>query len=256
MLGGRWTSLRIGDLELLGYGEVPGAYPPILSGCFPMAPYAGRLGWGRADFRSYGFTLPVTASPHAIHGTVLDVPWQLVEAGQTTAVLSVPLAPPWPFRGTITQHLQLTPHALHARLTLSAYEDMPATLGFHPWFRRQLSRGGPVSVDLAGGRQYLRGPDGLPTGELTAPGPPPWDDCFVELSAPPRLHWPGALEVTFTSSHDTWVIFTELETAVCTEPQTGPPDALHLGLADIVPTGGSLTLAVSLSWQPPPESRI
>ncbi len=50
--GGRWTSLRIGDLELLTTVEEPTAYTPVLSGCFPMAPYAGRVRRGELAFRA------------------------------------------------------------------------------------------------------------------------------------------------------------------------------------------------------------
>ncbi len=63
------------------------------------------------------------------------------------------------------------------------------------------------------------------------------------------LRWPGAREVTLTSSADTWVVFDQRPGAVCVEPQTAPPDALRLGLAYVVPAGGALHLDVELAWR-------
>jgi len=246
--GARWTSLLIGDLELLGRGDAEGVPPGVLSGCFPMAPFAGRVKEGRLDFRGTSSSLPIGAPPHALHGTVYGVPWEVLESGPAYAELAVDLCSPWPFAGRVVQRLSLQEDRLSAALVLTAAEDMPVTLGFHPWFPRHLSRGGAVTVGIEGGRQYERGPDHLPTGRLIAPTPGPWDDCFVGLDVPPRLIWPGALELELTSSRDTWVLFTELPDAVCVEPQTGPPDAVRLGLADVVPAGQSLALQMTLAW--------
>ncbi len=247
--GGRWTSLRVGDLELLGGTELPGGHAPTLTGCFVMSPYAGRVRDGRLEFRGERHRLPLTAAPHALHGTVLDVPWRVVTAGPRSARLDVPLRAPWPYAGRVEQWLVLHEDRLEVRLVLRAEQDMPAWTGLHPWFRRRLTRGAPAELVVRGGQQYVRGPDGVPTGALAPSAPGPWDDCFTGLAAPPVVRWPGALELVLTSSHDTWVLFDERPDALCVEPQTAPPDALRLGLADVVPTGGELVLAVTLSWR-------
>jgi aldose 1-epimerase len=176
------------------------------------------------------------------------VPWEVLETGLAHAELGVDLGSPWPFAGRVVQRLSLQEDRLSAALVLTAEEDMPVTLGFHPWFPRHLSRGGAVTVGIEGGRQYERGPDQLPTGRIIGPTPAPWDDCFVGFDAPPRLTWPGALELELTSSRDHWVLFTELEDAVCVEPQTGPSDAIRLGVADVLPAGQELVLELVLAW--------
>ena len=257
--GGRWTSLRVADLELLTGVSLPEGPRPWLSGCFPMAPYAGRVRGGVLDFRGEQHRLPRTSPPHAMHGTVLDVPWEVAAAGPAGGPvggpvsgpvrLGTPLRAPWPFAGRVEQTLVLSADRLAARLQLTAEQDMPAWLGLHPWFPRRLARGGPAQLEVRGGRQYVRGPDGVPTGELVAPRPGPWDDCFRDLEAPPLLRWPGAVELRMTSSHRTWVLFDERPDALCVEPQTAPPDALRLGLADVVPAGGELSLHVELAWR-------
>ncbi len=248
--GGRWTSLRVDGLELLAGTTLPGTLPRYLSGCFPLAPYAGRTRGGVLDWRGQRHQLPLTSPPHAMHGTAVDVPWQVVDEDATSARLEVPLRAPWPFAGTVRQELRLLPDRLHARLVVAAEQEMPVVLGLHPWFARRLARGDEAELLVSGGRQYARAEDGAPTGELVAPLPPPWDDCFVGLDAPPRLRWPGALELEVTSSSDHWVLFTERPDVLCAEPQTGPPDAVRLGRASVVPAGGELALDVTLAWRP------
>ncbi|MBC7372742.1 MAG: aldose 1-epimerase [Frankiales bacterium] len=242
--GGRWTSLRVDGLELLSGATVDGVPAGVQHGCFALAPYAGRLGHGRLSVDGRTWQVPINAPPHAIHGHVFDVAWTVDAPG----VLSTRLTAPWPYAGTVRQELRLTDAGLLARLVLHADEAMPVTLGWHPWFARQLARGGPLELHIEPRRQYATDDEALPTGELVAPMPGPWDDCFVGLRTPPRLLWPGALELTLTSSAEHWVVFDRLPGVVCVEPQTGPPHAVALGLAAQVPAGGELALELRLAW--------
>jgi len=242
--GGRWTSLVVDGLELLSGAQVPGVPVGARHGCFPMAPYAGRLGAGLLAFRGRTWQLPLDAPPHAIHGHVFDVPWEVEAVG----VLTARLGPPWPFAGTVRQELALVDGGLDARLVLHAEQDMPAVLGLHPWFARRLARGDDVRLELALQEQYVLGADGLPTGALAPPSAGPYDVCFRGTDGPPRLVWPGALTLSITSSAQHWVVFDELPDVVCVEPQTGPPDAVALGLAEVVPAGGELVLETAWRW--------
>ena len=234
--------------ELLGGADIAGGHPPSLHGSFVMAPFAGRLHEGRLVWRGQEHHLPLHAAPHAIHGTALDGAWRVVEASGSTAVLEHRLADPWPFAGTLRQELDLHEDRLETRLLLRAEEEMPAVLGHHPWFRRHLDGGPPVQLEVTPRQQYLRGDDGLPTGELVDPLPGPHDDCFLGLERPPRLTWAGVLELVLHSPAQHWVVFDERPEAVCVEPQTGPPDAVRLGRADVVPAGGELVLPLVLRW--------
>ena len=102
-------------------------------------------------------------------------------------------------------------------------------LGWHPWFRRRLERGGELEldVDLSAARLYTRDADGLPTGELTPPSDGPWDDCFTVAGAI-ALRWPGALTLRLEHDCPSLVLYTEPAHAACVEPQTGPPDVFTL----------------------------
>lgn len=228
---------------------MPGAHPPTTRGCFAMAPFAGRLRDGVLVWDGREHRLPLHAPPHAIHGTAVDAGWQVLRADSTRAVLEHRLSAPWPFRGVVRQELALSSDRLDTRLVLEAVDRMPVVLGWHPWLRRRLERGGPAQVELQPVRQYLRGSDGLPTGELGEPLPGPHDDCFLGLAATPRVVWPGAVALSLQSPTDHWVLFDEHPDAVCVEPQTGPPDAVTLGRAADVPAGGALTLDLALVWQ-------
>lgn len=248
-IGGRMTSLRIAGHEILAT-EGDG---PLHWGCYPMTPFAGRIRHGRFTFAGHEVRLPLNLPPHAIHGTVHERAWEVV--GPDT--LAIDLGPDWPFAGRAHQRFTLRHHALEAELTLEADEAMPGMVGWHPWFRRVLAGTAaaprppspPVELRFEAGRMYRRDLDGLPTGELVAPTTPPWDDCFTDVVAPPRLRWPGVLSLEIRSSCDHWVVYTEPEEALCVEPQSGPPDAVHL-VPQVVEPGAPLRAWMTWGWSP------
>ncbi len=88
-----------------------------------------------------------------MHGTVLDVAWEVVARDGSELRLRTSLAPPWPYAGAVEQRLLLSPERLLARLSVLAEQDMPAWTGLHPWFPRRLARGSEVQVVLRPGRQ-------------------------------------------------------------------------------------------------------
>ena len=240
--GGRIVSLRVDDLDLLVTPDVDDHN----YGCFPMAPWAGRVRHGSFDFEGQRFQLPLNNPPHAIHGTVRDHPWK--EDGE--AVISAPLGPPWPFAGLVVQHFGLAPDALHLTMEVHAADEaMPVSCGWHPWWSRHAGRGEPLHVDLDADAMYQRDEDGIQTGELVPVGPHPWDDCFTGLGDRPAvLRWPGALTVRLETSCRCVVVFDEPQRAICVEPQTDPPDAFNLG-PTIVRTGEPLVATATWAWQ-------
>jgi aldose 1-epimerase len=248
--GGRFASLVVEGHELL----VTGGAGPISWGCYPMAPFAGRIRDGRFTFDGRTYQLERNMSPHAIHGTVFDRSWEVVSRASDRATLTIDLGPGWPFAGRVTHVVMLRPRGLESRLTLEATEPMPAWIGWHPWFRRAIE-GRAVELDVDAAWMYERGPDGLPTGSLAPPRPPPWDDAFTGLRAAPRLRWPGLLELEITSTAEVWVVFDERDEGVCVEPQTAPPDALNLARAEgsAPPTAEPdrpVTASMAWRWSP------
>ena len=250
--GGRLASFVVDGRELL----VTAGHGSIGWGSFPMAPFAGRVRDGRFSFRGRDYQLPTDMRPHAIHGTVLGRRWERLDERS----IGTDLGPTWPFAGRVIQRFDLEAGRFTSRLEVHADEPMPASIGWHPWFRRHPggsddgpggSRGepGPIELDLDAGAMFRRDETGIATLErMSPPPPPPWDDCFTDLRRPPRLTWPGYLELTIESDCPTWVVYTVPTEALCVEPQTAPPDALNTGPA-IVEPGRPLMARMVWTWR-------
>jgi aldose 1-epimerase len=247
--GARFASIVIGGHELTVTDEGGG---PIWWGCYPMVPFAGRIRDGVLRFRDRTHQLARNMGPNAIHGTVFDRPWTIVSADNERAVLTTDLGPGWPFAGRVTQSVALGAGTLDASLTLEADEPMPAWMGWHPWFRRRIG-GADVTLDFDAAGMYVRDTDGLPTGEVRPPTAGPWDDAFSGVATPPRLIWPGVLELEIASPAGFWVVYNERDDAMCVEPQTAPPDAVNLAEASgseppVAEPGRPVSVSMSWRW--------
>lgn len=248
--GGRLASLVIDGCEVL----VTTGWGPFSWGSFPMVPFAGRLRDGWFAFGGRTHQLPLNQPPFALHGLVGERPWTRCPEAAGPNAIGCELVAPWPYRGRAIQSFDLADDRLDVSLSLEAGEPQPATIGWHPWFRRRLEPAGsgdPVQLEIDPGRMYRRGPDGLPTGELIAPGPHPWDDCVTDLRRPPIVRWPGALEIELTSTADRWVVYEGSPDGICAEPQTGPPDGLNLA-PQVVRPGEPLRIEMTWRWRPNP----
>lgn len=232
--GGRIASINLRGHELL----VTESKDPMGWGSYPMIPWAGRIRKGRFTFRGGEYQLPINMAPHSIHGTCFTRPWDVNEDG----TLGIELGGSWPFGGSAIQRFDLTSDRLICTIEIhNDIRSMPASVGWHPWFRR------PVSLSFAASKMYVRDDDYIPSGELITPPSGPWDDCFTGVLAPPKLSWPGGPTVTLTSSCDHWVVYDQPAHAVCVEPQTGPPDAFNLA-PEIVEPGKPLIASMTYTW--------
>jgi aldose 1-epimerase len=243
--GGRIGSMVVFGTELLVTSSPEG---PIHWGAYPMAPWAGRIRHGRFAFAGRTFQLPLSMPPHAIHGITFDRPWDVLEETAAAATIGVELADPWPFRGRVEQRFELHEDGLDVTMILEARDAMPAAVGWHPWFRRVLvPHEPPVRLVLEADRMLVRDPEGIPTGELVAPPPGPWDDAFTGLRSDPVLEWPGRLRLALSSSCRWWVVYTVPADAVCVEPQSGPPDAPNWA-PEVVEPGERLRHTMRWRW--------
>lgn len=225
--GGRLASLRIHELELFEQRTLKNH--PFGWGSYPMVPWAGRLRGGSFTFDGISYNVPANMDAHAIHGTCFDAPWEHLSGSDDWAMIGRRLDSVWPFGGSVTQLIHLGPDSLTQTMTLVAGDrDMPAVIGWHPWFRRRLARGSALElvVDMKHARQWLRDDDYIPSGKSAAPGPRPWDDCFDGVSGA-RLQWPGALRIDMVHDCENTVIF-DPPHAICVEPQSGRPDEFNL----------------------------
>jgi len=237
--GGRIGRLEVGEVALLQGDPAAG---PLTWGCYPMAPWAGRIRNGRFTFQGVSHQLPLNMPPHAIHGTGFVSRWEVLDAGRDYCDLQTEL--PWHFGGLVTQHLQLDEHGLTAIMTVFATAHaMPAVVGWHPCFMK------PQRADLEFGHMYVRDDEYIAVAELVEPKPHPWDDCVVEPLAPLRLHYP-TLTLTVSSDCDHWVVYDEPDHITCVEPQSGPPDAFTIGGAAALEPGDMLQRHMTLRWTP------
>jgi galactose mutarotase-like enzyme len=252
--GGRLASLQVRGHELLVQPDPDEPYDPLLWGCFPMVPFAGRVRGGRFRWHGVLHELAVTHAGHAMHGTLFDQRWMVEQADQRYVRLRARLeSGGWPFPGAAVHEIGLYPDRIELRLEVHADDaPFPATSGWHPWFVRHLGVGEPLEVDLRAARYYPRGSDGLPLGSIEPPpASGPWDDCFTAVTWPVRLTWAGALEVAMTSTCSHVVLYDEQPHAICVEPQSGPPDAPNLGRAHIVRPVSPLVIETQLTWSVP-----
>jgi aldose 1-epimerase len=104
------------------------------------------------------------------------------------------------------------------------------TLGFHPWFAREIGKGDSAELLFAANKMFKRGDDYLPTGEIITPAPPPWDDTFMEVLGVPEIVWQGAARLTMECDTPYWMVYSQDEDGICIEPVTAPPDAQNLGI--------------------------
>jgi aldose 1-epimerase len=172
------------------------------------------------------------------------VPW--TRTGDTTWETELPEG--WFGPGLVRHDIVLHDDRLDLRLEVEATDGpIPATLGWHPWFRREVG-GSQLQVDLPAAWMLER--DGhYIASERQVPVPPlPWDDAFGGISWPITLTWPDVLTLEIDSDGPVAVVYTPNH-AICVEPQSGPPDEVNLAEPTLAEPGQPVTLASTWRWR-------
>ncbi len=267
--GGRLASLQVGGVERLV--TAPTDADPLDSlqwGCFPMAPWAGRLRHATVPWRGRQVALAPTLGAHGLHGVAWQLPHTVRQRDSGVAELSCLLPRPrWPWGGRLRQRIELARDGLVWTLTVEAGSTMPVVLGWHPWFARPAE--GDLSVTVRGQRVLETDEELLPTGEIRSVrgeedlrsgpllGERRLDHAVVDPRAPAEVCWPDlALRLEWDDAITTVVVHTPPE-GVCVEPQTAWPDALTLGAQGWEGTGlavrrrgETLTSTMRWRWEP------
>jgi aldose 1-epimerase len=215
----------------------------IAWGSYPMLPWAGRIRHGQFHFLGQHHQLPLNLGGHAIHGVGFGLPWQIEEqaAAHVSLSLQLPEDERWPFGGTAQQRIDIGENQLRMALMVTAgAQPMPATIGWHPWFRK------PDRLDFEPSRIYPRDGEGIASLPLAPPPRGPWDDCFLN-DKPVLLHRHGQ-SVRLTSDCKHWVVYDETAHATCVEPQSGPPDAFNLAPTEYLSPGASISACFLMEW--------
>lgn len=170
-LGGSIAGLWHRDTPVLRSVE-PGQMQGVTqAACFPLLPYANRLGHGHFRYKGKEHTtLPHEGEPHSLHGVGWLRAWTLESHTAQDAVLRYVHTPDadWPYAFEALQHINLTPNALGVQLvfTNTDAQVQPVGLGWWPSFpKRARSR---LHIELA--QRWEVDVTRLPIRKLAQPG--------------------------------------------------------------------------------------
>ena len=267
-LGGSVGNLTYRGIDVLRPFDEAGVESPLHTGGFPLFPFSGRISNARFDWngRTVSLTPNFLPEPHAIHGQSWLDRWQVVDSGPETACLEFKYAPSdWPWAYRAEQAFRVTANRLDLIMTLTntGNEDMPAGLGWHPYFPRGDARFS-VPVDRMWTADSGMIPDRLscppPAADLTG-----WqsvnetdlDNAFTVSSCVSRIEWPArkiAVDLESDSLLGHVVVYTPPgEDFFCVEPVSHAPDAVNsrhsrelTGLHTLAP-GESLSAKITLT---------
>jgi aldose 1-epimerase len=243
-----------------GEGRASGNGIPLLF------PFPGRIGGGRYEFAGQEYQLDVAdGRNNAIHGFVLNRPWQVVEQAADRVVgrfqasaVDAAILKHWPSDFVLTVAYSVKGQCLRAEFTAQnpGPNRLPFGLGAHPYFCLPLGPGGDadrcvVSVPV---RQSWELVDMLPTGKLLS-GPvhqklsggmpfaeTQFDDVFTGVAhqggrARAMIDDPvsgRALRIEFADTFRECVVYNPPHRdSICIEPYTCVPDPFRLTAAGI-----------------------
>lgn len=222
--GGRLVSLCFDGLEVLGGAQPdPDDDPSFYDGAFPMAPFASCLPGGSVTTPDGTFRVPASdRAGNVFHGLVHNVRWHVRALDDRHVQLTTDLDARWPVGARVELEWTVTDGSAHAVLGLTPSAPTPAVLGFHPWFRRHLARGGAAVVSFSAAR-WVETVDDIETLRSTEPARPR-DAVAVGVLGDPLIVWPGALKLTSHSEAATaWIVCETEPEVLCIEPLTATP---------------------------------
>ncbi len=248
--GGRIVSLVVGGVErILAKERARPSTLPTSWGCYPMVPWAGRLGDGRIPTATGEVRLATNRPRAAIHGLGFDKAWTVTRTDDAMVEMTVELRGlGWPFGGEARQLLRLEADALGLELEVGTYSRPgPAGLGWHPWFARPTA--GDMAVRVDARHVLVLDADLVPTGEVrevvahedlrSGPvlGQRRLDHVYVHAAGPAIVRWPDLeMAIELDTPLGTVVVHTPPE-GVCVEPQTMWPNAPLLASLGVPDTG-------------------
>jgi aldose 1-epimerase len=233
--------------------------PPYSSAGFPLLPYSGPLFSGGFHFRGVFHRLGrnLIDEPDATHGHAWLMPWRIAEQSRSALHLALDYVPSpgnFPFAWSACIEYRLSSRTLHIdiALTNASDHDMPAGMGFHPYFPRRsgttltFTHGNVWPADSAGAVRVTASPipdlhfnDGRELTEFSA------DRCFDDWDGTARLHYSSGRTTTLSASRT----FGKLQLYapwddpfVCVEPVTNANDGFNRAFWE-VPSHGVVILA-------------
>lgn len=246
----------------------PEASDVLQTACFPLVPYANRIAHGRFDWdgKVVQLLVPPRFAPHAIHGVGWQCAWQVGEASDNAAVLSLEAGgdADWPWRFRAEQRISLTEDGLGIDLRLINCDEapMPAGLGLHPYLL--LGAGGWLR--LATQKVWLSDETLIPlrTAHPSAvcdfaqgtrlPARTLVDHCYEGWDGSALLQTAGHTVTVKANSAQLHIYVPPEGGFCCVEPVTHRPDALNAEPGEprmpVIDAGGQLSLRMEISATP------
>lgn len=211
-------------------------------GAFAMAPWTGALSQATFEFQGQVHRVDPGVRIGAHHGLVRDQTWSVDKSG----MLATQLGPPWNLGGSVALASEVSADTVRLLLSVTATTQvMPASLGWHPWFKRRLPGSSDVSVRPPEETWTLAPIKQEQTTTLSRTRGVPEDACVV-TPGPIVLAWEPLGHLSIASSSEYFTIFTKHERGLCVEPVTSPPGRMDHLLAP----GETLDLGITLTWHP------
>jgi aldose 1-epimerase len=222
----------------------------LLTANFPLAPFCNRIPNGRFDWRGVSVTLPpnLAGHPHPLHGQAWRGAWTVEAAEDRTALLSFSHpAGEWPWAYRAEQAFTLSDAGFRVVLTVvnTGEEDMPAGLGFHPYFPARSGEQLKAHNDGV----WLIDDEVLPTVRHEGLWGPDWksgarvaghaliDHCYTGWDQRAVLSAPGQPDTIVTASQDcAWlhIYAPPGEGYYCVEPCASRPNPFGQGETGMV----------------------
>ena len=213
---------------------------PRRLGAFPLIPFSGRIADGRFTWKGETIQLPPNflPEPNAIHGNAWQSAWTVGEQSEDRVVLILDhpgnAAWPFPYRAGLGYHL--LPDGLDVALHVCAGAEMPAGLGWHPFFHRAPG----AALGFHAERVWLANANNIPVREAEPEGPYRFDpdrvlddsavdNCYAGWSRQARPHPPGVkVSIEADPIFDHIVAYTPPDYPFfCAEPATHAPNSIN-----------------------------
>lgn len=209
------------------------------TGCFPLVPYANRVGHGRFEFADQAVSLPVLPAfaPHALHGDGWRSVWTLVDGSGPATLMYRNTSASWPWLYEARQLLAFDDNEASVTVSVRNLSDrpMPWGIGLHPYF----PVGPKTRLAFQAEGVWETGPDQLPS-RLSPPGAVfDWSGGAPVADAPFVDHCYSGCGPARLTQDDHEVVVRASDTAplaqvyapgggfVCFEPVTHRPDAFN-----------------------------
>lgn len=246
----QWQPVCTGDRDGQSIGD------PMASALFVMVPFANRV--RNNTIVDGDRRWPVTANtnePLALHGTGWERPWQVLSHSPDACRLRLGVSDGYPLHFDADYVVALDGNSARFQLMLTnrLFEDLPAGMGFHPYFLLEQD----TELQFEADGYWKEGPDYLPTRHqalsedegyaVSRRVPVAWQNtCYSGWDRRARITQPGLgyrLEVNASNDLGYLMVFSSPDLdRFAIEPQS------HLSGRTQLTQGGLRRLPPNRSW--------